>query len=240
MMLTLISHPLCPYVQRAAIALAEKGLDYERLDIDLAQKPDWFLAISPLGKTPVLLADNQPIFESAVILEYLEETTAIALHPADPLVRARHRGWIEYASALLADIAALYSADAAAFPDRFARLRTRLERLEPEISGPYFAGRFSLVDAAFAPAFRYFQVFSALGLPDPMPSGPRLDAWRKAMASRPSVAGAVAPDYPQRLAAFLRARPSHLGDLSRQTPPAAAATSIVGFFPGESLDGAPI
>ena len=74
--LKLISHKLCPYVQRAVIALTEKGVPFERIDIDLANKPDWFLKISPLGKTPVLQVGEPPIFESAVILEYLEETAA--------------------------------------------------------------------------------------------------------------------------------------------------------------------
>jgi glutathione S-transferase len=49
MKLTLISHTLCPYVQRAAIVLAEKGVAFERRDVDLANKPDWFKAVSPLG-----------------------------------------------------------------------------------------------------------------------------------------------------------------------------------------------
>ena len=53
--LKLISHKLCPYVQRAVIALTEKGVAFERIDIDLANKPDWFLKISPLGKVPVLV-----------------------------------------------------------------------------------------------------------------------------------------------------------------------------------------
>jgi glutathione S-transferase len=215
--LTLISHPLCPYVQRAAIALAEKGLRFTRRDIDLAAKPDWFLALSPLGKTPVLLANDTAIFESAVILEYLEETTPRPLHPVDPLSRARHRGWIEYASATLADIAALYSADAASFPDRLERLTTRLARLEDQIKGPFFDGDFSLVDAAFAPVFRYFSVFVALGLPQVVPDLPRLTAWQHALTLRPSVAGAVAVDYPQRLAAFVRARTSYLGELARSS-----------------------
>src|SRR3954447_25805808 len=73
--LTLISHHLCPYVQRAAIALAEKGIPFERVYVDLAAKPDWFKAISPLGKVPVLRVgqasgEETSIFESAVILEY--------------------------------------------------------------------------------------------------------------------------------------------------------------------------
>jgi glutathione S-transferase len=95
--LKLISHKLCPYVQRAVIALTEKGVPFERIDIDLANKPDWFLSISPLGKTPVLVVDgDHAIFESAVILEYLEETEAKPLHPSDPLRRAEHRAWIEF------------------------------------------------------------------------------------------------------------------------------------------------
>src|SRR5712675_3040700 len=93
--LKLISHKLCPYVQRAVIALTEKGVEFERIDIDLADKPDWFLKLSPLGKTPVLLVGDTAIFESAVILEYLEETQSPTLHPADPLARAEHRAFIE-------------------------------------------------------------------------------------------------------------------------------------------------
>ena len=108
--LTLVSHPLCPYVQRAVISLTEKGVPFERIDVDLACKPDWFLALSPLGKTPVLRVDGHAIFESAVILEYLEETQPRPLHPADPLARAGHRAWIEVGSAVLTDIAAFYAA----------------------------------------------------------------------------------------------------------------------------------
>src|SRR5437660_6649991 len=121
--LRLISHKLCPYVQRAVIALSEKGVAFERIDIDLANKPDWFLAISPLGKTPVLKAGDVAIFESAVILEYLEETQPLPLHPPDPLRRAEHRSWIEFGSATLNDIAGLYSApDAASFGAKAGKL----------------------------------------------------------------------------------------------------------------------
>src|SRR4051812_2681272 len=94
--LTLVSHKLCPYVQRAAIALIEKNVPFERIDIDLAAKPDWFKAISPLGKVPLLrVATGQSaavLFESNVICEYIEDTQSGArLHPEDPLRRAQHR-----------------------------------------------------------------------------------------------------------------------------------------------------
>src|SRR5690348_11900156 len=108
--LKLISHKLCPYVQRAVIALTEKAVAFERIDVDLANKTGWFVAISPLGKTPVLQVGHIPIFESAVILEYLEETQPHQLHPSDPLSRADHRAWIEFGSAVLNDIAGFYAA----------------------------------------------------------------------------------------------------------------------------------
>src|SRR3954466_12537159 len=99
--LTLVRPALCPYVQRAAIVLLEKGVPFERRWVDLANKPEWFTAISPLGKTPVLLAGGEPVFESAVICDYLDETLAPRLHPGDALQRAQHRAWIEFGSSVL-------------------------------------------------------------------------------------------------------------------------------------------
>jgi glutathione S-transferase len=210
---TLVSHHLCPYVQRVAIALAERDLTFERIWIDLADKPDWFVRLSPLGRVPLLQVDGAVIFESAVILEYLEETTRPGLHPADPLSRAEHRGWIEFGSTLLADIGGLYNApDAAAFGARRTVIVDKLARLEARLGdGPWFDGQaFTLVDAVFAPVFRYFDAFDLL--PDLKLIGqPKLTRWRRALAERRSVGAAVVPDFDRRLWAFLAARPSHLG-----------------------------
>jgi glutathione S-transferase len=219
MQLILVSHHLCPYVQRAAIALAEKGIPFERRVIDLAAKPDWFLAISPLGKVPLLIvrqADGTEavIFESAVICEYLEEAfPQHPLHPADALTRARHRAWIEFGSAILGDLWGYETArDEALFKDKQQALRQKFERAETELGdGPYFAGpAFSLVDAVFAPIFRYFDTFEALDGQDAFKHLPKLKAWRSALAVRPSVRDAVGPDYPQRLLAFLEQHDAHL------------------------------
>jgi glutathione S-transferase len=213
--LVLVSHALCPYVQRAAIALTEKGIDFERVDIDLADKPDWFLEVSPLGKTPVLLVDGQPIFESAVICEYLEDTEMPRLHPGDPLERARHRGWIEFGSALLNAIGGFYNAkDAAALQAMAADIRSRFERIEAQLqAGPFFAGRhFSLVDAVFGPIFRYFDTFEEIADFGFFTNTPRVIAWRKALAARASIKAAAYPDYPVRLRAFLLARRSALSE----------------------------
>jgi glutathione S-transferase len=211
--LILVSHALCPYVQRAAIVLAEKGVPFERRDIDLAHKPEWFLALSPLGKTPVLQVGSEALFESAVICEYLDETEPPRLHPADPLRRARHRAWVEFGSALLNAIGAFYSAaDEAALADRAQDLHQRFAQIEAVLGeGPWFDGeRFGLVDAAFAPAFRYVDVFEGLGDFGVMDGLPRVARWRAALARRPSVRDTVGADYPARLLAFLRARNSAL------------------------------
>ena len=214
--LKLISHKLCPYVQRAVIALTEKGVPFERIDIDLANKPDWFLKISPLGKTPVLVVGDKAIFESAVILEYLEETQPNPLHPADALARAEHRGWIEFGSAVLNDIAGFYAAkDEATFKAKTAQLEQRFARLEERaVAAPWFDGeKFSLVDAVFGPVFRYFDVFDEIGDFGILAGKPKLAHWRKNLAARPSVRGAVSADYPALLRDFIDRRQSWLSQL---------------------------
>ncbi|RWM04031.1 MAG: glutathione S-transferase family protein [Mesorhizobium sp.] len=221
--LILVSHHLCPYVQRAAISLAEKGMPFERVNVDLADKPDWFRAISPLGKVPLLRVPRddaeEVIFESAVILEFLEETEADPLHPADPLMRARHRAWIEFGSAILNAIGRFYSApDEAAFFRESKGLSEMFGRVEAELaarqSGPWFAGdRFSLVDAVYGPIFRYFDTFDRVGDFGILDGKPLIKAWRKALSERPSVKQAVGADYPRRLHAFLRAKESYLSEI---------------------------
>jgi len=214
--LKLISHKLCPYVQRAVIALTEKGVAFERIDVDLANKPDWFLVISPLGKTPVLQVGDTAIFESAVILEYLEETQPHQLHPADPLRRAEHRAWIEFGSAVLSDIAGFYAAaDEATFKAKTAQLEQRFARLEARVAAaPWFDGKsFSLVDAVFGPVFRYFDVFDGIADFGIFAGKPKLHRWRKALAARPSVGTAVSVDYPALLRDFLDRRNSWLSRL---------------------------
>jgi glutathione S-transferase len=216
--LTLVSHHLCPYVQRAAIALAEKGRAFDRIQVDLSDKPEWFKALSPLGKVPLLkVADaggEAVIFDSAVILEYLEDVEENPLHPEDPLERARHRSWMEFGSAVLNAIARLYNAEDDAALRRDAEgLGVLFDRVEAELAGaapgPYFDGaRFSLVDAVYGPIFRYFDSFEDKADLHLLRGRPNLAAWRRALAARESVRGAVSPDYPMRLTEFLRRRGS--------------------------------
>ncbi|WP_413989211.1 glutathione S-transferase family protein [Labrys okinawensis] len=210
--LTLVSHHLCPYVQRAAIALLEKGVPFRRRLVDLAHKPDWFQALSPLGKVPLLLVEapgesQAVLFESNVICEYIEETaTGPKLHPTDPLERARRRAWMEFGSAILGDVWSLETArNQDGYEEARRKIAAKFARVEDVLGeGPFFAGGgFSLVDAVFAPIFRYFDLFDDLAGPAPFADLPRIVAWRRALAGRPSVKAAADADYPQRLRDFL-------------------------------------
>ena len=89
-MITLYDAARCPYCARVRIVLAEKGVEYETVEIDLADRPAWLYEKNPRGKVPVLEEDDFVLPESAVIMEYLEERyPEPALLPADPADRAR-------------------------------------------------------------------------------------------------------------------------------------------------------
>ncbi|MGO4568734.1 glutathione S-transferase family protein [Rhizobium sp. 2YAF20] len=211
--LTLISHPLCPFVQRAAIVLLEKGVPFDRIDVDLTAKPDWFLALSPTGKVPLLKVSQADgpdavLFESMVICEYLEESLGgVGLYPVDALSRARLRGWIEFGTATLADAWHFLNAkDHPTADAKQAAFRDRLQRLEAVlVEGPYFSGAaFGMVDAVFAPLFRYFDILGPTVSQPIFEDLPRVTTWRTALAGRQSVVAAVAGDYAERFQQHLR------------------------------------
>lgn len=216
--LKLISHKLCPYVQRAVIALTEKGVPFERIDIDLANKPDWFLKLSPLGKVPVLVVNRDgrevALFESNVICEYIEDTILHPkLHPQDALERAEHRAWMEFGSAILSDLWGLETTtDPDVFEIKRQAIAAKFARVEAALgNGPFFAGeRFALVDAVFAPIFRYFDVFDEVADLAILAQTPKVQAWRERLAARTSVRSAAPPDYAELLRAFLVRHDAHL------------------------------
>jgi len=210
----LISHALCPYVQRSIILLEEKGISYSRKDIDLAHKPAWFMQHSATGKVPLLIVDGKnSVFESAVICEYLDEVTAGSMLPNDHLEKAQHRSWIDFGSGILANIASLYNArDKIAFEKTHRQIQSKFHQLEEQLSpGPYFSGEnFQLIDAVYAPIFRYFDVIDDFLFLDTFNTLDKCQRWRKALGQRQSVRHAVSIDYPVNLKHFLMKRESYL------------------------------
>ncbi len=201
--LKLVSFDICPYVERSRIVLLEKGMPHEIEFIELSSKPAWFLAVSPMGRVPVLLVDGRPVFESMVINELLNELQPEPpLFPQDPLARAEGRGWIVFANDVLmpagsaAQLAIAGGATGDALAKPLAAVRDALGKLEPQLAraaGPYFLGRdFSLVDASYAPFFRRGRMAEGWGSPEAHVLGafPKVSAWVEAMLRRPSVAAA--------------------------------------------------
>lgn len=189
----LVSFKTCPWVQRAAIVLREKKIDFEFRHIEPDNRPDWFLAISPHRKVPVLRIDDSiSLFESNAIAEYLDETIAPRLHPEDPVQRAINRAWTDYVpdfssmvtGRVYADTEAGYNKALEKIPVAFARLEGALEK---QGAGPYFNGKnYSLVDAAYAPFLQRYTYMERVRPCGAIEKFPRVKAWAEALIARPS------------------------------------------------------
>lgn len=194
----LISFKLCPFVQRSVIILLEKDIDFEINYIDLQNPPDWFLKISPFGKVPILRCGDTVLFESAVINEYIDETHPPELHPADPMLHAQNRAWIEFGGGLNLDIhAVIVAKEAEDFATRCDKVKQELARVEELLgTGPYLNGEaFSLADAAYAPTLMRLQLIKQLTGVDLLDDLPKLQAWADTLMARESVPKSVVPEF---------------------------------------------
>ena len=178
--------------------LNEKDVPYDIRYIDLRNKPEWFLEISPTGKVPVIqLPSGDTLFESAVINEYLDEVHEPRFMAESPLDRAKERMWGDFVSGLYGDTYRLYNAENEEDAQTaVAKLRERLETLETAIVGPLFSGeKFSLVDATAAPPFTRMDWIQRIEPSiDPFVGLPKATVWRDALLARESVQNSVLPE----------------------------------------------
>ena len=203
----LISSVTCPWVQRSVITMRAKGVEFEVTYINLRDKPDWFLEISPHGKVPVLKVDDVALFESNAIAEFLDETCEPRLHPIDPVKRAQNRAWTDFLPTFgwgpgLNDVT--YCPSAEALPTALDGARQRLSRLEDAIArergndGPYFNGdSLCLVDAAYGPFFQRFAISEKVLQTGLLKAFPLVNAWCDALLANETVVGAVASNFPE-------------------------------------------
>ncbi|MEM7180279.1 MAG: glutathione S-transferase family protein [Spirochaetota bacterium] len=209
----LISFNICPYVQRSVITLNEKKIDYDITYIDLANKPDWFLKISPLGKVPVLRQGEDILFESAVINEYLDEVNAPSLHPADPMQKAQNRAWIEFGGQVLMDQFGMYMApNEETFLEKKKAATAKLQRLEEVLQdGPYFNGQeFSLIDSSLAPIFLRMEIIDRHAKLDLFAGLSKVKALADAYMQRESVQKSVVADFEELFVGFIKNRKVYL------------------------------
>ena len=217
MELELISFKVCPFVQRSVITLLYKDVPFKITYIDLMKPPEWFRQISPLGKVPLLkVGDQAVLFESAVINEYLDETTLPRLHPDDPLRRAHNRAWIEFGSTCLMDLFNLSVAgDKAKFEECSSSLVKKIDRLEGElVFAPYFNGeRFSLADAAFAPLLMRLELLNQVHEVYSSSTHPKLRTWSETLMDMPAVKKSVVHDFVKIYFDHIRSRGGYLAGL---------------------------
>jgi glutathione S-transferase len=198
----LVSFKTCPWVQRAAIVLREKKTDFEFRHIEPDNRPEWFLAISPHKKVPVLRVDDAvSLFESNAIAEYLDETIAPQLHPADPVARAVNRAWTDYIPTFAESVTGCAYADTEADYDKAtAKIPVAFERLEKALekqgSGPFFNGAaYSLVDAGYAAFLQRYFFLDRIRPLGHIEKFPRLKAWADALMKRPSTHSFPAAEF---------------------------------------------
>lgn len=207
-----------------------KDVEFEVTFINLREKPDWFLKISPHGKVPVLKVDEEILFESNAIAEFLDETVPPRLHPEDPIQRARNRAWTDYVPTFSGALNGVYYTKTREDMEAgLAKAPKAVERLEQAIAqgrgnaGPYFNGpELSLVDAAYAPFLQRFVIadgFLKTGLLDEFP---HVKAWADALLSNEIVSGAVAPNFLEEFYGNLKRREFYIAGLIEEAGAQAA------------------
>jgi glutathione S-transferase len=194
--LEIISSKSCPFAQRSRMVLLEKGIDFDFTEIDLDNKPDWFLKVSPYSKVPVIRHNGAVIWESAVINEYLDEVfPEPPLLPRDSVARASARVWIDFANNRMVPhvYKMMLRQDAEGQALHKRRLTEAVLFMEHEglrrlSSGPFWLGENpSLVDFTFHPHVQRFAAlehYRGFVVPDECS---RLREWMDAMSALASV-----------------------------------------------------
>lgn len=203
------------------ILLRAKNVDFDVTYVDLRNKPDWFLEISPHGKVPVLKVDDEVLFESNAIAEFLDEMVPPTLHPGDPVKRARNRAWTDFVpdfSAAMNKI--IYGASKDDVDAALELARQRLQRLEKALAeerdndGPYFNGiSLCLVDAAYAPFLQRFRIVDGYLKTGLLEGFPLVSAWADALLANETISGAVPPEFERENRANHARRQTYAGSL---------------------------
>lgn len=193
----LYSYAACPFAQRTRMVLAEKAIEYELHEVDLANRPDNWHEISPTGKVPLLRHNGATVYESTIINQYLDEVfTETPLLPDTPLGRAQARIWMDHCDHRFLPVMhnLMWQSDGedkrAASLDKAGEALRELEHrgLAESGAGPYWFGELpSLVDFQYLPFFERLPVYQELcGLDWPVDCT-RLSTWFDAMCARDSV-----------------------------------------------------
>ncbi|KAH6873233.1 glutathione transferase omega-1 [Alternaria rosae] len=202
--LKLYSGWFCPFVQRVWIALEEKGIQYQYIEVNPYHKPQSLLDLNPRGLVPTLQYQNKPLYESTILCEFLEEAFpqhTPHLMPTDPYQRARTRIWTDYVgSRIIPAYHRFLQHQGDGLEEKQKEFLNHLKEFtrEMDAEGPYFSGKdFGLIDIVLAPWGNRLWVFDHFkggsGIPDEGKGGEDEEVWKRfrkwlsAVESRKSV-----------------------------------------------------
>ncbi|KAJ3707207.1 hypothetical protein LUZ61_010912 [Rhynchospora tenuis] len=192
----LLSFYASPYGQRARIALAEKGVQYEYKEENLPQKSELLLKSNPVyKKIPVLIHDGKPVSESLVIVEYIDEVWSdkAPLVPSDPYQRAQARLWAGFADKVYECGGRLWNLKGEEQEGTKKEMTEILKLLEAQLGDDkYFGGdTFGLVDVAFIPFTSWFYSYETYANFSIETFAPKIVQWAKRCMERESVAKTI-------------------------------------------------
>ena len=185
------------------IVLRAKKVEFEVTHITADNKPDWFLEVSPHGKVPLLMVDQEVLFESNAIAEFLDETIKPRLHPEDPFKRAENRAWTDFVPSFAAGLNSyLYAANLEDQESKKPEAQKVLLKLEERLqknrkkTGTYFNGKtLSIVDAAYAPFLMRFTIVEPYCKTGVMEEFPYVEEWRKTLINNPLVKDSLPENF---------------------------------------------
>ncbi len=195
------------------ILLRAKDIEFDVTYINLQDKPDWFLELSPHGKVPVLKVGDEVLFESNAIAEYLDEVVPPRLHPEDPLARAKNRAWTDYVPTFAGAMSSIHYSKSkeemeqavADAPEKLAKIEGALEGRGND--GPYFNGPdLALVDAAYAPFLQRHLFVDRVLKSKVIDNYPLTKAWAETLLADERVTGAVPDNFEEEFIASLKRR----------------------------------
>ncbi|CAD8089779.1 unnamed protein product [Paramecium primaurelia] len=200
MSLTLVSFNICPYVLRVVAALNHLKIPYEIKYIDLENKPDWFVKASPLEKVPILFVGETVLFESLVILDYVNTLAPQSLLPNDNLQKALNRARAEFSGEIIGTFWSVFSAKTEeSFKNSLADLKWYFEKLEGWLQQSKFiySNELTLADFAYAPIFTLFDALKPLLKFNLYEGFPRLQEYSQSILSLPGVQSSKVENYDQ-------------------------------------------
>ncbi|MEM7120079.1 MAG: glutathione S-transferase family protein [Pseudomonadota bacterium] len=211
----IVSFKICPFVQRVTALLEAKRLDYDVAFIELSDKPQWFLDISPTGQVPILITDDGDVlFESDAIVEYIDEAYP-ALEPDIPLeTKAANRAWSYLATKnYLVQCSAQRSPSENVLRERADKLGKAFDTIEKQVGGtPFFGGEtMGMVDIAWLTLLHRTDIIRQRTCFDFLGDRPNLKAWRDSILATGLAEKSVAPDFEDAFAAFYLSDQTFLG-----------------------------